>query len=208
MAVSLVRCRACKGLGTTRGIGGIPRDCLVCDATGKVESKSGCETVEHLPDLPKVELVSLEQIFPGVTAIAEKMANEPVAIQPQEVKEKEIKNNEPKPIFAGYSDSLMKAILEENLMSGPEWKQKHKNNNELFITQNDQIIGEILDVRDRASIRELYALSKPRAPRKVNLAASQDLAAKADPQYLKYEKEMKAKAEQESKAKKKSGGAK
>ncbi len=220
MAVSMVRCKDCRGLGWKRGMGAIEKDCITCDATGKVEQKSGCETISLLPEAGKVELVSLEEIFPGVAAIAKEIEAEVVNIEPIEpkvepeaiiesiepIKKKEIENDKPKPIFAGYSDALMVALLEEKSMAGPAWKQKHKNNNELFVTSNGQIIGEILDVRDRASIRELYAMSKPVAPRKVNLSAAQDMAASSDPQYMKYEKEMQAKAQQESKSQKKSGG--
>ena len=178
-----------------RGIGGLEKDCWGCDATGKVEQKSGCKTVDLLPDATKIELVSLEDIFPGVTEIAKEIEAEKIAaIEPISAPEPIIESIEPKAIFPGYSDELMTALLEEHSMAGPEWKQKYKNVKELFITRDGQIIGEILDVRSRASIREMYAQSKPAAPRKVDLAAMQDAVANVDAEYARYDKQEKAKS--------------
>ncbi len=185
MATEMMRCSACKGRGK-RVVGGMESDCRSCDGDGKVAVAT--------------ELCSLADIFPGieksfeVEPIHSVNSSEPKEVaEPVKKKEKKAEVELPEPLFPGYSDELIRAILEEGQMSGSAWKEKHKNNNEVFITLNGTIISEILDVRARASIREMYAMSRPAAPRKVDLSAAQDAAASSDAEYLKLVEQDKAK---------------
>jgi len=91
----------------------------------------------------------------------------------------------PAQIFAGYDDELMRAVLAEPTMTTENWRLKYASTS---ITT---------DVRQRHSIREMYAASQPIADRKVDLSASQDAAVNDDVDYKKFvanEKKMAAKA--------------
>ncbi len=217
-----VRCPTCRGQKKMNGIGGIPRDCWTCKATGSIEKEvpklatipeneiltvaiptplkiSVPTDLQEMINPPeyKTELCSLEDIFPGVTQ----------GVKEAEAKKKEVEaasqNPVKKAIFEGYSDALMEALLDEPKMPLIDWKKKHMRNAELFVLGKDSrgndVIGtELLDLHLRNSIRLMYAQSKPIAPRKVNTMAAQDMVAKKDPDYVKYEREQKAKAENEA----------
>ena len=123
---------------------------------------------------------TLADIFPGMKKRAS-VANNGRGSKKKELEAVDLKK---KPIFEGYSDSLMEALLDEPKMPLIDWKKKHMRNNELFIIGkkergNDVIGQELLDLHMRNSIRLLYAQSKPIAPRRVNTLAAQDNAAKS-----------------------------
>lgn len=205
-------------------MGGLIKDCWTCDGSGKVErverniealvtgvsiNDEGsivegsivgiCEPLKSVDNIPanKIEEIPVSQV-----EIIE-------AIKKKEVEVAGIK----KPIFEGYSDALMVALLEENKMPLPKWKEKHKLNNELFISALDAgsgqmvIVQELMDIGSRNVVRQMYAQSLPVAPRKVNnMAAQEDMAALSnDPDYVAYERKQKQLAEKE--AKRKIGGA-
>lgn len=186
------RCPTCRGLKTVNGLGGLVKDCLACDGSGKVlasvlvanpvasNTVAPAELVDHSEDArakmdanPVVETVPFSQVLSeaGVPAgVIAEMAQAPVMTIPGQT------------MFPGYSDALMEAILAETGMAIPEWKNKFRGVSELFEIRNGQPV-ELIGVRERASIRELYGLSRPVAPRKVDVMASQDRVAAGDAEY-------------------------
>jgi len=216
-----VRCNVCRGQKKVSGMGGITRDCRACSGTGEVDAPE-LITLTPVEIESKVETVPFSQVLKEmdvpnsvIVEMANAATNEVAAAinnknkrsrsrrKPIGAVENITESVVPAPIFAGYSDALMTALLDEPKMPLQDWKKKYMRNNELFIIGKDgrgvdQIVGELLPLEHRNTIRLLYAQSKPVAPRKVNLKDMQDNMAAFDPDYARYEREQKAKAELES----------
>jgi hypothetical protein len=179
-----VRCPTCRGYKKVNGIGGIERDCHKCSGKGTVAP----------------EAVVVTQMAAAATdEIVEAIKKKEPEVSPAKNAQLPVGDA----IFPGYSNELMSALLDEPKLPLQEWKKKHMRNTELFVVAKDmrgqdQIVNELLDLHMRNSIRLLYAQSKPVAPRKVNAMAAQDMAARSDADYVRYEKQQKAKADLEA----------
>jgi len=148
----MVNCFKCKGQKKYTGIGGIERDCEVCDANGRVKK---------ITLKPAAAVAEVEHVAPVASVASDKS------------------------IFAGYDDELMRAVLAEPNMTTENWRLKYT------------AVSIATSVRERHSIREMYAQSQIVVDRKVNLSASQDAAIEDDADYKKFvadEKKLVAKA--------------
>ena len=184
----MARCLTCKGLGKVSGMGGLQRDCKVCDGVGKVEDKKPGDVLD---DVYK----SLDAKYVDAVDTPVKPVEETPEIV-HEVKKKEVEAVE-------TLDEITKACIEEPRMDPISWKNKYQHVEGLFcksiITgQMDEVISKV----ERAAIRTSYAMQTPAAPRKVNLNKAQDNAGKADPDYIAYQNKEKARLKKEAEAKK------
>ncbi len=192
MSNDLVRCPRCRGQKQYAGMGGIFKDCESCDATGKVElirlkptaivesvdtfiePVAIVEEIVHTP-----EAVSIEEAFEsmGVPAavITEMNDIEPIELDIPALEIVITKEVEPFPVQEMVIDRMMEAVLAEPTMTTEEWRAKYPD------------IAEVSDIRQRHSMRIVYAQSKPIAPRAVDLSKSQDDIAKADPEYAAFQ---------------------
>jgi len=155
MSDNMVNCFKCKAQKKYVGIGGIERDCEACDGNGRVKK---------ITLKPAASVVAVEHVEP-VASVASVASD--------------------KPIFAGYDDELMRAVLDEPNMTTENWRLKYTG------------VSIATSVRERHSIREMYAQSQLVVDRKVNLSASQDAAIEDDADYKKFvadEKKLVAKA--------------
>jgi hypothetical protein len=167
-----VKCMRCRGLGQIAWLGGVMRDCPGCNGAGKVpgiETKKEPEpiipTIEPAANAAEDTVVPVELDVIPTVAIPTPLAEVP----------KQVDNKGREIIFPGYDNDLMEAVLAEPKMTTQEWKERYK-----------RIAGVVeMGLRERAAIREMYAMSKPPAPRKVDLMASQDKVAVGDPEYQK-----------------------
>ncbi len=140
--------------------------------------------VSTVIDVHETEVCSLEDIFPGVSAMAAAATDEIVrAISMQDVPRAK------EPIFLGYEDEFMRGILAESSMDTEAFKKAYPS------------IVETTDVRQRNEIRVMYAQSKPMKPRKVNLAAQQEATIQNDAEFKAFDAQYK-KAQEKAKAKK------
>ncbi len=164
------------------GMGGININCRICKGEGVI-------------------VVEPSELYKIVEAIPE--AVEPVKAAPVEVVEpvKKIKIDVPveamvetlpldlspivTDIFPGYSNDMMQALFDENKMDAIKWRQKYKGIKELFKVSG-ALIDEVVSKVERNAIRELYARSKPVAPRVVDTLGMQDAGVGADKDYSKY----------------------
>ncbi len=192
MSTDLVRCPKCKGQKQYAGMGGIFKDCEPCDGAGKVELIKlkpapvvdsidmliepvvKTEEIVHIP-----EVVSVAEAFEsmGVPAavIAEVREIDPVDLDIPALEIVITKDVEPFPIQEMVMDRMMEAVLAEPTMTTEEWRAKYPD------------IAEVSDIRQRHSMRIVYAQSKPIAPRAVDLSKSQDDIAEADPEYAAFQ---------------------
>ena len=170
----MVRCMTCKGLGHVNGMGGLQRECKVCDGVGKIEKVETVDTsIKPVDKIEEIVQISHE--------IMESMASVDIdeALGKQTLpKKKEVEAVE-------TLDELTRAALDEPKMTTEQWRAKYP------------MIAEITDTRQRHDARVLYASRKPAAPRKVNLGASQDDVALKDSDYLAYEAKENARLERE-----------
>ncbi len=212
-----VRCAKCRGQKEYAGIGAIMKPCEPCGATGLVEqiklkpvekidiSSERVEKEEENVHIPEgtTEVCSLEDIFPGVSKAMEEATTKMAEVITKDLSESSedfpkptvtVKKKEPEikqPIFNGYSDAMMEALIAESLMDSEEWKRKYPH-----------VAG--MGVRERQSIMAMYAQSKPTAPRQVDLGKAQDGAVKGDPEYAAFqakEKQLLAKQAEDNKKK-------
>ncbi len=176
--MSLVRCLTCKGLGHVNGMGGILRDCKVCDGVGKIKKVEpvdiSVEPVDETPEIVQMAQASTDEI---VEAIASSRIDE------ESKKQTLPKKKEPEVVET--LDELTQAALDEPKMTTEQWRTKYPK------------IAEITDTRQRHEARVLYASRKAPAPRKVNLGAMQDDVALKDSDYLAYEAKENARLERE-----------
>ena len=191
MSTNRVRCFRCRGQKKYIGMGGIERDCEVCDATGTVKKISlkpaaPVAEVEHVEPVAAAEVIEVIEVIETIASIEpNSVVDVQSEVQIQAITETHAPTVKTGPIFAGYDDELMRAVLAEPTMTTENWRLKYASTS---ITT---------DVRQRHSIREMYAASQPIADRKVDLSASQDAAVNDDVDYKKFvanEKKMAAKA--------------
>ncbi len=201
-----VRCLKCRGQKEYAGMGGIMKDCEVCNGTGKVEpvkleiveNKKEIEHVEPVKEELKVETVSAAEAFAsmGVPAevVKEAMANPPLIVSQGEIL----------PLNAPVIDEFMQAVLDEPRMDPISWQAKYKHVSRLFGVDITGHFGELVTKVERAAIRANYASTQVIAERTVDLSVSQDSVSNSDPEYAAFTaQEKKLKAEAEKKAVKK-----
>lgn len=191
----------CRGTGKTAGMGGIPRECRICDGEGKVlkavESIQPIQAVAEKTTPKTLEPQAIEPIKAAPKSKAKKPTPEPI----EPITETMPGFEEPKkPIFAGYDDDFMEAILSELSMEPAAWTRKYQHIKKLFSVDISGQIGQVVSKVERNSIRLLYAQTQKIAPRKIDNMAMQDNVAAKDTDYLVYA--AKDKAEQEEKEKK------
>jgi len=209
MATSYVRCYKCRGLKQVAAIGGIVKDCWICDATGKVEIEEAPileviqskMTPEDAPVLVPLDVVLADAQLRQVTADLEVKLDSGVSseAQPTVIQNETVVDTPPNyAVQLGVSEELLGAVLDEPRMKPDEWRMKYKGVAGLLGPNGTD---EIMTKVERASLRERYALMQPIAPRKVNLGASQDAAVNTDVEYLKFkaQEDAKIKAELEKK---------
>ncbi len=182
-----VSCPSCKGRGIFAGMGGIEKSCAACDGSGRVlkgaqEPKPAVEKKKASKSKAKeIETVTVTEAFESMGVPIE-VVQEAAAIK--------------EPIFSGYSDEFMEAILDEVAMEAMAWKKKYSHVTELFqFSPITRQLEETISKVARNGIREAYALSKPRPPRQIDLQKYQDQVAESDAQYLSYKAHEKAKLE-------------
>jgi len=196
MSVDMIRCHRCRGQKEYAGIGGIVKKCEVCDGKGTVEKialkavkNSDIEDVKKSDTKPsvktkrkavkaEVETVSLKDVLSEVGVpdeVTEEMFPEDAEIT--------MVTAAPGPIFAGYDDEFMRAILAEPSMTTEAWRDKYG------------LIAGGMDIRQRHEIRVMYAASKPIAPRSVDLGKAQDMTAMSSPEYKAYAQQEKMRTE-------------
>lgn len=206
MSAQKIRCSKCRGQKQYAGIGGVMKDCGVCNATGLVDYvelkvvKVEVVINDATPNSPVVEpiveaapkkkkakkKVAAEGDKCPETADMATVSAEFVPPQPAPVAQKQ-ESGVKEPIFPGYPDELMEAVLAEPTMNSEDWRKAYP------------AIADSSDVRTRHGIRVMYAQSRVSAPRKVNLGAAQDSAIKGDPEVAAFEAKEKARLEAESK---------
>lgn len=199
MSVRKVRCSKCRGQKKYVGIGGITKDCIECDGTGTVEQEMP-KLVREIAS-PEPEPEPEPQPEPVKQAPPKKRPSRAKSAKSAAVKAPDVKPEvKPGPIFPGYDDEFMRAILDEPKMDPLAWAAKYKHVDRLFGMTITGHFGELTTKVQRAGIRESYAMKTPMAPRVVDLSASQDAATKGDSEYASYQaKEKKALEEQKKK---------
>ena len=182
MSANMIRCTKCLGQKGYYGIGGLYRDCDVCDKTGKIEAP---KRLEAIPEEPVTQTVSVSEAFAsmGIPAaiIAEAAATEAVDKALAQSQANFKKKEETK------VDELMQAVLDEPRMTPEMWKAKYQHVERLF--GRSIITGcmeEMISKVQRAQMRANHAMQTPMAPRTVDLGKAQDMAVQSDPEYKAY----------------------
>lgn len=190
-----IRCIKCRGQKSYAGIGGIYKKCEKCSGTGTIESE--------VVILPTVQIE--ETIEPIVKQKKSKQRKlEPITEDlPFEEKEEVAQvldvTVEKKPIFPGYDDELMLAILDEPRMQALDWAKKYAHVKGLFcISPITGLQDELITKVQRASIRSMYGQRQTIAPRKVDLQRAQNEASKTDAEYAAFAMQERARLEGET----------
>jgi len=191
MSGDLIKCYRCKGLKKYSGIGGIMKECDVCDSRGKI---SAPKPVASIIPVIEPEVKPKRKRASAVKAVLEPVTDEmfdnlhsleEVAPGIEEAKKKEtpsIKNETPKSV---YTD-LEIALLAEMGMDGIEWRKKYSYVKELFVVNGDKI-DELMSKVDRTYARESIARRQVIAPRKVSMSAAQDKSVADDASVIAFE---------------------
>ena len=202
MSTEKIRCGRCRGQKEYAGMGGIMKECEVCDGTGKVaivdmsvnDIDKGEEivSVEHSEEeLDMVESVTDSDIGDvkvsdvTVTLVTEAQASEQIDNQPKQTL----------PLKQPELDELMQAVLAEPGMKPEDWARKYAHVDRLFGMTITGHHGELVTKVQRAEMRATYASQQPKADRQVDLKVAQDMASKTDPDYAVYQAEEKKLAE-------------
>jgi hypothetical protein len=196
MSNSSTRCAKCKGQKKYAGLGGIFKDCEVCNATGKVDIETKAKKPKEAVKkeeirAPKIESISAEEMFKEL-GVPDDVIDASLGKSKAAYKE---------PIFPGYSDELITAILDEPRMEALAWENKYKHVKELFginvLTQKpDQLMTKV----QRAGVRAAYGahVAQMNAPRAVDLSFAQNEAAKTDALHIAFEQREKSRIEKEA----------
>jgi hypothetical protein len=192
------KCEACDGKGTVekivlKAVGDIKNPEIV-DIKVSDNDKPEVKT-KRKAKKPEVETVSLAEVLQeaGVPeAVTQEMFPEDkwvhtsglaVEMAASNAIDNQGKQTMSGPIFSGYDDEFMRAILAEPSMTTEEWRAKYG------------LIAGGMDIRQRHEIRVMYAASKPIAPRSVDLKAAQDMTVAGDPEYKNYVQQEKMRTE-------------
>lgn len=200
MSANKVICQRCRGRKSISAMGGLTKECPGCLGVGKVEAPKvmAVPTMSNEPianadmfpvdsvdiskkHVDKIELCSLEDIFPGVTE----------GVKAQEIEPKKKEQEKPKQLWPGLDDDFVLAILDEPRMDPMAWAAKYKHVSRLFgahmVTGQH---GELMSKVQRNTMRLMFAQSQIAAPRKVDIMSGMDAIADKDPEYQRYAKKV------------------
>lgn len=217
-----VRCQRCRGQKKYAGIGGVMKDCEVCDSTGFIERELKIvpqPVVQESVQVPEGASVVEDESAASDTAVADEKdqdlsdvaelsATSDLGVaQGEKVVYVPVAPMQVGTILPGYDDEFMRAILAEPTMDAIKWAAAYKHVTQLFgINPMTKKWDELLSKVQRASIREMYAMSKPIKERRVDLGSQQDDAVKGDPEYKKYQANEKKREADAAKKKNKNTG--